>query len=71
MEDNNKSFFKKYFLRIVCAALALVFGILIVRFGIFKTTFVIVLAAIGYFIGRFLEDKDALRRLIDTYLGKS
>jgi uncharacterized membrane protein len=71
MEENNKPFFKKYFLRIVCTALCLVFGLLIVTVGIFKTAFVIVLAALGFFIGRLLEDKDALRRLIDTYLGKS
>ncbi|MCI5775946.1 MAG: DUF2273 domain-containing protein [Aerococcus sp.] len=62
---NNQMFrelFANYKYRILLTILAILFAIVWVIFGFGKALFVLVLGAIGYFIGVFLDDDNALRR---------
>jgi len=70
MNGNDVSLIKKYAARIICTIAALVIGLLIATVGLIKTVFIIAVAIAGYFIGHVLDDKDALRRIINNYLGR-
>lgn len=70
MDPNDVSFLKKYLARIICTVVFLVIGLLIATVGIIKAVFIIAVAIAGYFVGHVLDDKDALRRIINNYLGR-
>ena len=71
MDNNNENWLKKHLARIVCTAAAFLVALLLVTVGLFKTVFVLAVAVGGYFLGRVIDDKDTLRRFLDTYLGRS
>jgi uncharacterized membrane protein len=68
MNGNETSFIKKYTARLGCTTAAVILGLLVVSVGIIKTVFIIALAAIGFFIGYLLDDKETLRRIINNYI---
>jgi len=68
MDDQN--FFIRHKTKIIFSCIFGAIALLIVSVGFFKTVFVAVLAALGYFVGRIVEDKEFLRRFINNYLGK-
>lgn len=54
---------------LICALFFFVVGILICIFGIFKTLFIIVFTAVGFFVGSFLfSDTSRFKRLLDRIL---
>ncbi|MEW5947149.1 MAG: DUF2273 domain-containing protein, partial [bacterium] len=67
---NGGGGFEKNRARVLLALLFAAAGVLIVTVGFFKAIFIAALAAAGYFIGRVVDDRELLRRFIDTYLGK-
>lgn len=69
--NSNGPFLRKYLARIVCTIAAFVLALLLVTIGAVKTVIVIAIAIGGFFLGRLLDDKERLRRIIDTYLGRS
>lgn len=54
---------------ILCALLFFVTGILICIFGFFKTLFILLFTAVGFFVGSFLfSDTSRFKRLLDRIL---
>jgi uncharacterized membrane protein len=68
--EENKSFVKQNMAKIICTAIGFLLALLVVTVGIYKTAFVVVFSVLAYYVGRLLDDKDALRKFIDTYLGR-
>jgi uncharacterized membrane protein len=68
--DQDLEFFRRHRGKIFIAAVFLVLGVLFSTIGFLKTIFVLFLAIIGYFVGRVLDDPEALRRFISTYLNR-
>lgn len=48
----NREFLDRYHWRIICTVLAIILGILLISIGFFKTLLLIIVIAIGYFIGQ-------------------
>ena len=69
--QEQRSWLKKYLARIVCTLCAFLLALLIITLGVEKTVFVVAITVAGYFVGRLLDDKDTLRRIVNTYLGRS
>jgi uncharacterized membrane protein len=71
MENNgNQTPFSKYSGRIAITAVLFLFALLWVTVGIFKAVFVAAVTALGFYIGAMLDDRDALRRFLDNFLGR-
>lgn len=56
--------------KILLATVFAVFGVLFMTVGFLKTLFVVFLAAVGFFAGFIIDDKEIVKRFINTYLGK-
>jgi len=70
LSDQDKQFFKNHRGKIFLTLVLIIFGILLMTIGFLKTMFVILLGILGWFGGRLLDDKELIRRFINTYLGK-
>lgn len=68
--NTEYDFYKKNRGKILLAAVFAVFGILFMTIGFLKTLFVVFFAAIGFFAGYLVDDKEMVRRFINIYLGK-
>jgi uncharacterized membrane protein len=71
MDNNNSTFLKKNFAKIIFTAAAFIIAVLLVTVGFYKTVFVVAVSVAAYYLGRLLDDRDALRKFIDSYLGRS
>lgn len=54
--------------KIVCCAAGLLFGVLVLTLGFFRTLFLCLCLAGGYVIGKHLDDKEDLLELLDRIL---
>ena len=68
MEDWN--FFTRQRGKIIFSVIFALIALLIVTVGFFKTVFVVVLAVLGYLVGRVIDDREFLKKFINNYLGK-
>ena len=59
--DKLVQFFKEYRWTIICAALALVFVILIFTINFWRTLLLIAFVAVGIFIGLILDKKSSVK----------
>ena len=72
MNDNGsqQSLFRKYFGRIAATAILFLFAVLVVTVGAIKAVFVAALTALGFYVGYLIDDKEALRKFLDQYIGR-
>lgn len=63
-------FVKKNRGKILLATVFAVFGVLLMTIGFLKTLFVVFLAVVGFFAGYIIDDKEIVKRFVNTYLGK-
>lgn len=63
-------FVKKNRGKILLATVCAVFGLLLMTIGFLKTLFVVFLAVVGFFAGYIIDDKEMVKRFVNTYLGK-
>jgi uncharacterized membrane protein len=70
LSDQDKQFLVKNRAAIFIAAVFVVFGILFMALGFFKTMFIILLAIAGWTLGRYGGDKEFIRRFLNNYFGK-
>lgn len=63
-------FVKKNRGKILLAIVFAVFGVLLMTIGFLKTLFVVFLAVVGFFAGYIIDDKEMVKRFVNTYLGK-
>ena len=56
--------------KIIGCILGLIIAIIIITFGFLKALFIILCTIIGYYIGKFIDNKEDIRDiLIKSYLG--
>lgn len=70
MNGSEQPVWKKYLATAICTAAAFILAILFVTVGVIKTVFVLAVAVGGFFLGRVLDDREGLRRIINNYLGR-
>lgn len=68
--DQDRQFFRNHRGKIFLTLVLIVLGILFMTIGFFKTMFVILLGIAGWFAGRFIDDKELVRKFLNNYLGK-
>lgn len=56
--------------KILGILLGLVFGWLVIHYGFFKTFFIMLMVAIGYFLGKQLDEGDSLGSIFDRIFKK-
>lgn len=54
--------------KIIGTILGLLIGIIIIVLGVLKGLFIILCAIIGYYIGKIVDNKDSIGRILDRIL---
>lgn len=70
LSDNDLEFLRKHRGKIILCIAFPILGILLATVGFLKTVFVLFLALLGYFIGRFLDDPESVRAFLRKYLDR-
>jgi uncharacterized membrane protein len=68
--DSDLEFFRKHRLKILLALAFMVLGILFSTIGFLKTIFVLFLVIIGIFVGKFIDDPESVRKILDKYFSR-
>jgi len=53
--------------KVVGIILGLIYGLIAIRYGFFKSLFVVICAALGYYIGKRLDDKIDFKDLFSRF----
>ncbi|MDI6602129.1 MAG: DUF2273 domain-containing protein [Thermoanaerobacteraceae bacterium] len=66
--DRFYDILEKHFGKIVGMALGLLFAILVIALGFWKTIFVLICILIGYYLGKIIDNREDLRNFLDRIL---
>jgi uncharacterized membrane protein len=66
--DRLYEILEKHFGKIVGMILGLIFAILVVTLGFWKTVFILACIIIGFFIGKVIDNNVDLRDFLDRFL---
>ncbi len=70
MKDELKTLVTNNIGKVVGVGIGLVFGILYLIFGFWKTVFFMLIVGLGYFIGTRIDNNDGVRDLVDKIIPK-
>ena len=62
------AFWQRHNGKIICCTIGLLFGVLVLALGFFRTLFLFLCIGIGFFVGKRLDDKEDLLELLDRIL---
>jgi uncharacterized membrane protein len=68
--EQDRQFFRNHRGKIFFTFILIILGVLFMTIGFLKTMFVILLGIVGWAVGRVADDRELIRRFINTYLGK-
>ncbi|HUW64312.1 MAG TPA: DUF2273 domain-containing protein [Spirochaetia bacterium] len=67
MDRSTEEFFGRHRGKVVGVVLGLLFGLLLVTWGFFKTVFVALCVVLGYLIGKRLDDHFDFRDILNRF----
>ena len=70
LSDQDRQFLTKHKVKILSALAFIIFGVLMMAVGFFKTMFIVLLAIAGWFFGKIAGDRELIRGFLKNYLDK-